>query len=142
LREGNKKTNREEFESQDEMTQRTTLMLLAAAKFHHDRDGIAISVESENDRAMEIKDLKAAHELKNQLRFKQHILHEEKLHKDIKFFMAKALYDCTKAIQVAVRGRQSMKRSRNDCTLLDCLRSFILSTSLKVRIEGQGQINT
>ena len=103
LREGNKKTNREEFESQDEMTQRTTLMLLAAAKFHHDRDGIAISVESEIDRAMEIKDLKAAHELKNQLRFKQHILHEEKLHKDIKFYMAKALYDCTKAIQVAVK---------------------------------------
>ena len=103
LREGNKEKKREDFERQDETTQRTTLVLLATAKFHHDRDGEAISVESEIDRAMEIRDLKAAHELKNQLRFKQHILHEEKLHKDIKFYMAKALYDCTKAIQVAVK---------------------------------------
>ena len=103
MQEGNQRANQEEFERQDEMTQRTTLMLLAAAKFHHDGNGNAISVEREVERAMEIRDLKADHALKDQLRFKQHILHEEKVHKDIKFYMVKVLNDCTKAIQVAVK---------------------------------------
>jgi hypothetical protein len=59
LQEGNKRAKQEEFGRQDELTQKRTLMLFSAAKFHHDGNGEAISVESEIERAMEVVDVKA-----------------------------------------------------------------------------------